>query len=73
MDSKAFNGHITATFKFNILAVFSQHFKAHNSVVLSFKHNGIVIQTIRENMNETKDDSDIKGFYTTTIPLESLE
>ena len=61
-DSKAFNGHIMATFKFNILDVFSQHFKIHNSVVLSFKPNEIVIQTMRDNMNETKDDSDIKGF-----------
>ena len=62
-----------ATFKFNILDVFSQHFKIHNSVVLSFKPNEIVMQTMHDNINETKDDSDIKGFYTTTIPLESLE
>ena len=66
-DSKAFNGHIMVEFKFNVLDVFSQHFKVHNSVILSFKHNEIVIQTMCENM------SDIKGFYTTTIPSESLE
>ena len=45
-DSKAFNGHIMAEFKFNILDVFSQHFKVHNSAVLSFKPNEIVIQTM---------------------------
>ena len=54
-------------FKFNVLDVFSQHFKVHNSVILSFKPNEMVIQTMCEN------DIDIKGFYTTTIPLESLE
>ena len=42
-DSKAFNGYIMAEFKFNVLDVFSQHFKVHNSVVLSFKPNEIVI------------------------------
>ena len=72
-DSKTFNGHIMAEFKFNILEIFSQHFKVHNSVVLSFKPNEIAIQTIGETTKETKDDADIKGFYTTTIPSESLE
>ena len=82
-DSKAFNGHIMAEFKFNILDVFSQHLKVHNSAVLSFKPNEIVIQTMGptgapakpmcENMDKTKDDIDIKGFYTATIPSESLE
>ena len=66
-DSKAFNGHIMVEFKFNVLDVFSQHFKVHNSVILSFKPNEIVIQTMWEN------DIDIKGLYTTTIPSESLE
>ena len=72
-DSKTFNGHIMAEFKFNILEIFSQHFKVHNSVVLSFKPNEIVIQTMDETTKETKDDADIKGFYTTTITSESLE
>ena len=49
-DIKAFNGHIMAEFKFNLLEVFSQHFKVHNSVVLSFKPNEIVIQTKSETM-----------------------
>ena len=72
-DSKTFNGHIMAEFNFNILKIFSQHFKVHNSVVLSFKPNEIVIQTMGETTKETKDDANIKGFYTTTIPSESLE
>ena len=72
-DSKAFNWHIMAEFKFNVLDVFSQHFKVHNSVVLSFKPSEIVIQTMGETTKETKDDADIKGFYTTMIPSGSLE
>ena len=73
-DSKAFNGHIMTEFKFNVLEVFSQHFKVHSSVVLSFKPNKIVIQTMNENNLEIKDDDvDIRGFYTTRIPSESLE
>ena len=55
-DSKAFNGYITATFKFNILDIF------HNSVVLSFKPNEIAIQTMRDKGMNEEDDSDIKGF-----------
>ena len=66
-DTSAFNGYIMAEFKFNVLEVFSQHFKVHNSVVLSFKPNEIVIQTMCSN------DVDIRGFYTTRIPSESLE
>ena len=68
-DIKAFNGHIMAEFKFNVLEVFSQHFKVHNSVILSFKPNEIVIQTMCSN----DADVDIRGFYTTWIPSESLE
>ena len=32
IDTSAFNGYIMAEFKFNVLEVFSQHFKVHNSV-----------------------------------------
>ena len=45
----------------------------HNSAFLSFKPNEIVKQTMCDKYMNEKDDSDIKGFYTTTIPLESLE
>ena len=74
-DSKTFNGHIMPEFKFNVLDLFSQHFKVLNSVILSFKHNEIVIQTMcKSNGGEINDaDVDIKGFYTTRIPSESLE
>ena len=68
-DTSAFNGYIMAEFKFNVLEVFSQHFKVRNSVVLSFKPNEIVIQTMCSN----DADVDIRGFYTTRIPSESLE
>ena len=68
-DTSAFNGYIMAEFKFNVLEVFSQYFKVHNSVFLSFKPNEIVIQTICSN----DADVDIRGFYTTRIPSESLE
>ena len=54
-------------FKFNVIAVLKQHFKAHGSLILSFKPNEIVIQT-----NGSK-DVDIRGYYTTRIPLESLK
>ena len=66
-----FKGHITAEFKFNILELFAQHFKIHNIVILSFRPNEIIVQT----MNDSKilKDIETKGLYTTTIPLESLE
>ena len=60
-------GHIMVEFKFNVFSIFKQHFNIHNSVVVSFRSNEIVIQTMRESGVE------IKGLYTTTIPLESLE
>ena len=54
-------------FKFNVFSIFKQHFNIHNSVVVSFKPNEIVVQTMQESGIE------IEGFYTTRIPLESLE
>ena len=64
-------GHITAEFKFNILEVFTQHFKIHNIVVLSFRSNEIIIQTMNDPGMVTNIET--QGLYTTTIPLESLE
>ena len=66
MDSKTFKGYIMAVFKLNVFDMFSRHFKLHNAVILSFKPNEIVIQTMDETMNKTMNDVDIKGFYTTT-------
>ena len=65
--NELFIRHIMVEFKFNIIAFLKQHFKAHGSLVLSFKPNEIVIQT-----NGSK-DVDIRGHYTTRIPLESLK
>ena len=73
MDNEAFSGHIMVEFKLNVSDVFKQHFNVHNSAILSFKPNEIIVQTMSETTSEIKDDADIKGFYTTRIPLESLE
>ena len=67
--NQTFKGHIMVEFKSNVFEVISQHFKIYNTVILSFKPSEIIIQT----MNGTMNDVEIKGFYTTTIPLESLE
>ena len=68
VKDETFKGHIMVEFDFNILDVFSQNFKIHNIVILSFKPNEIIIQT----MNDLG-DVEMKGFYTTTIPIESLK
>ena len=65
--NELFIGHLMVEFKFYVLAVLKQHFKAHESLVLSFKPNEIVIRT-----NGSK-DVDIRGYYTTRIPLESFK
>ena len=69
--NESFIGHITAEFKFNVLEVFTQHFKIHSIVVISFKPNEIIIQTMSE--PGMVPDIETKGLYTTTIPLQSLE
>ena len=48
MDNQTFKGHIMVEFNFNIFEVFSQHFKVHNIVILSFKPNEIIIQTMND-------------------------
>ena len=62
-----FDGHIMVEFKFNVIVVLKQHFKVHGSLIFSFKPNEIVMQT-----NGSK-DVDIRGYYTTRIPLESFK
>ena len=69
--NESFIGHITAEFKFNILEVFTQHFKIHNIIVLSFRPNEIIIQTM--NNPGMVPNIETKGLYTITRPLESLE
>ena len=41
-----FEGYITAEFKFDLIKIFKCHFRMHNCVVVSFRINMIVIQTI---------------------------
>ena len=48
MDNQTFKGHIMVEFNFNIFEVFSQHVKVHNIVILSFKPNEIIIQTMND-------------------------
>ena len=70
--NETFAGNITAEFKFNVLEVFTKHFKIHNIFkVLSFRPNEIIIQTMNDPRMVTNIET--KGLYTTTIPLESLE
>ena len=69
--TQMFKGHITAEFKFNVLELFAQHFKVHNVVILSFRPNEIILQTMHD--SKMVKDIETKGLYTTTIPLESLE
>ena len=64
-------GHITADFKFNVIDLLKQHFRAHNIVVVSFKRDLITIQTMT--LPGLVPDIAHKGLYTTTISLESLK
>ena len=66
-----FEGHITAEFKFDTIKIFKCHFRMHNYVVVSFRMNMIVIQTMTNpyRMNNI----DTKGLYTTIIPLSSMK
>ena len=41
-----FKGHITAEFNFDIIDVFKQHFGVHNIVVVSFRPDIVIIQTM---------------------------
>ena len=59
--------YITAEFDCNIIDVFKCHFRVHNVVVVSFKPDMVIIQTMDEMPN-----IGIEGLYTTMIPLSSL-
>ena len=66
-----FKGHITANFKFDIIKIFKCHFRMHNCVVVSFRRDMIIIQTMTipyrmPNINR-------RGMYTTIIPLSSMK
>ena len=63
-------GHITAEFKFGIMKIFKCHFRMHNCVVVSFRRDMIIIQTMM--IPYRMANIDRKGMYTTIIPLSSM-
>ena len=65
-----FNGYITANFKFDIVKIFKCLFRMHNCVVVSFRRDMIIIQTMTIPYRMPNIDS--KGMYTTIIPLSSI-
>ena len=66
-----FEGYITAEFKFDIIKIFKCHFRMHNCIVVSFRMNMIVIQTMTNPYRMPNIDT--KGLYTTVIPLSSMK
>ena len=69
--TKGFEGHITAEFNFDVVDVFRCHFRMHTIAVVSFKPDMIIVQTMVEPYEMP--NIDIKGLYTTIIPLSSLK
>ena len=65
-----FNGYITANFKFDIVKIFKCHFMMYNCIVVSFRRDMIVIQTMT--IPYRMPNIDRKGLYTTVIPLSSI-
>ena len=66
-----FEGHITVEFKFDIIKTFKCHFRMHNCVVVSFRMNMIVIQTMTNPYRMP--DIDTKGLYATIISLSLMK
>ena len=66
-----FEGHITAEFEFNVIEIFKCHFRMNNIVVLSFRIDMIVIQTMANPYRMPNIDTD--GLYTTMIPLSTMK
>ena len=66
-----FKGHITAEFKFDIIKIFKCHFRMHNYIVVSFRMDMIVIQTMTNPYRMPNIDT--KGLYTTIIPLSLMK
>ena len=66
-----FEGHITAEFKFDIIKIFKYHFRMHNCVVVSFRMNMIVKQTMT--VPYRMPNIETRGMYTTIIPLSSMK
>ena len=66
-----FEGHITTEFKFSVINVFRCYFRMHNIVVLSFRKDMIIVQTMTNPYRMSNIDT--KGLYTTMIPLSSTK
>ena len=60
-----YEGYITAEFKFDIIKIFKCHFRMHNCVVVSFRMNMIVIQTMTNPYGMPNIDT--KRLYTTLL------
>ena len=69
-SKKEFEGHITAEFNFNVTDVFKCHFRVHNIIVVSFRSDMIIMQTMVRPYEMPNIST--KGLYTTMIPLASL-
>ena len=41
-----FEGHIIVEFEFNVIKIFKCHFRMHNIVLLSFRKDMIIMQTM---------------------------
>ena len=72
-----FEGHITAdyylllSYYLEVIDVFKCHFRMNNIVVLSFRKDKIIVQTMIKPHKPS--DIDKQGFYTTIIPLSSMK
>ena len=65
-----FEGHISVHLKFDIIKIFKCHFRMHNCVVVSFRRDMIIIQTMT--ILYRMPNIDWKGMYTTVVPLSSM-
>ena len=66
-----FEGHISAHLKFDIIKIFKCHFRMHNCVVVSFRRDMIIIQTMT--IPYRMPNIDRRGMYTTIIPLSWMK
>ena len=66
-----FEGHITAESRFNVVDIFKCHFRMHNLVILSFRKDMMIVQTMTNPCRMPNIDT--KRMYTTMIPLSSMK
>ena len=65
-----FEGHISVRLKFDIIKISKCHFRMHNCIVVRFRRDLIIIQTMT--IPYRMPNIDRKGMYTTIIPLSSM-